>query len=147
MLVTAGLQLVIKVKRALREGKIPTRVHQYDAGLDLYASKDTTLTAKQVTIVTTDTYIELPPGTVGLILDRSSMSKKGIHVFGGVMDSGYRGEYLVGLYNTGDTDYQVLKHDKIAQLVIFPIVLAEPYEVNELTTSDRGENNYGSSGR
>ncbi len=66
---------------------------------------------------------------------------------GGVFDAGYRGEYNVNLINLGAEPYEVKKGDKIAQLVIFPVVIADIEEVAELGDSARGEGRFGSTGR
>ena len=144
----AGMQLLLKTKRLTESATLPTRNYPSDAGLDLYAD-ETVLITEQIKIIKTGIAIELPYGTVGLILDRSSMGSRGIKVFGGVIDSNYRGELLVGLARVAGSVHNmqvVQKGDKIAQLVILPILLPEIYEVQELTETDRGEKRLGSSG-
>lgn len=137
---------MLKTKK-LKEGAIlPKRSHPNDAGLDIYSNENKIIPPGKVELISTGIAMELPHGTVGLLLDRSSMGKKGIKVFGGVIDSDYRGEYIVALYNSSDSNYIVSAGDRIAQLVILPIILAEPYEVTELTETNRGNNNFGSTG-
>jgi dUTP pyrophosphatase len=143
---------MVKVKRLTENAILPTRAHEFDAGLDLYADEFVVL-QKHITLIKTGIAIELPIGTVGLVLDRSSMAKKGIKVFGGVIDSNYRGELLVGLAkiapNKEDTMpscYYIAKGARIAQLVIVPILLSTPYEVQELTETDRQDGKFGSTG-
>lgn len=153
LMIEAGIQVLLKTKKLTETARLPTRAHPTDAGLDLYADEDAELTYGDIAVISTGIAIELPHGTVGLILDRSSMGKKGIKVFGGVIDSNYRGELLVGLGRATSSMEAILemveiqKGDKIAQLVIVPIILATAYEVNELTETDRGEKRFGSSGR
>jgi dUTP pyrophosphatase len=66
---------------------------------------------------------------------------------GGVYDAGYRGEYNVQLINLGSEPYEIKKNNKIAQLVIFPVAIAELEETNELSGSARGLGNFGSTGK
>jgi dUTP pyrophosphatase len=66
---------------------------------------------------------------------------------GGVFDAGYRGEYNVNLINLGNENYKISKGDKIAQLVIYPVVIADLEEVSELSDSARGGGNFGSTGK
>jgi dUTP pyrophosphatase len=80
--------------------------------------------------------------------DKSSLPKNaGIHVMGGVFDAGYRGEYNVNLINLGKEPYQIHIGDKIAQLVIFPVAIAELEEVEKLSETSRGHGRFGSTGR
>jgi dUTP pyrophosphatase len=73
--------------------------------------------------------------------------KQGIHTMGGVFDAGYRGEYNVNLINLGDESYKISKGDKIAQLIIYPVAIANLEEVSELSDSSRGLGRFGSSGK
>jgi dUTP pyrophosphatase len=153
-MIQAGLQLLLKTKRVAPNAKLPVRNNPNDAGLDLYALEKVEVDFGVVVKVKTGIAIELPPGTVGLILDRSSIGSKGIKVFGGVIDSDYRGEILVvlGRVATNWDDnifepYTINEGDKIAQLVVLPILLPIPYEVSELTDTSRGVNGFGSSGQ
>lgn len=154
-MIQAGLQLLLKTKKLVSSAKLPARNNPNDAGLDLYALEDISIDYGTIAKVKTGIAVELPPGTVGLILDRSSMGSKGIKVFGGVIDSDYRGDIMVVLRNIGTKllldgeplAYEIKAGDKIAQLVILPILLPIPYEVSELTDTARGINGFGSSGQ
>jgi dUTP pyrophosphatase len=73
--------------------------------------------------------------------------KKGIAILGGVIECTYRGDYGVIVLNTGDEDFEILIGDRIAQVVIQPVVTAEVVEVDELGNSVRGDGAWGSSGR
>ena len=80
--------------------------------------------------------------------DKSSLPMKyGLHTMGGVFDAGYRGEYNVNFINLGNEPYKISKGDKIAQLIIYPVVIAELEEVTELSDSSRGEGRFGSTGK
>ena len=128
-------------------GKIPKRANSKDAGLDLCASESVILNDGEGARVSTEISMEIPDGHVGLILDRSSLGAKGIHVHGGVVDSPYRGEVKVVLWNHGVEPYSIQKGDKIAQIVILPINLYNPEKAESLSTSERGTNGFGSTGR
>ncbi len=95
--------------------------------------------------------VEIPEGHAGLVLPRSGLARDhGISLVNspGLIDSGYRGEVRVLLLNTDPADtFRVEPGERIAQLVIAPIALAEPVEVESLTDSARGDGGFGSSGR
>ncbi len=82
-----------------RGATAPTRAHQYDAGNDLYAMESKEIKPGELVKVRTGVSVSLPEGTQGIVKDRSSMGSKGLHVFAGVIDSGYTGEISVMLYN------------------------------------------------
>jgi dUTP pyrophosphatase len=95
--------------------------------------------------------VEIPEGHAGFVLPRSGLAKKhGIALVNspGLIDSGYRGEIRVLLLNTDPAEiFRVEPGDRIAQLMIVPIALAEPVEAAELAESSRGDGGFGSSGR
>ena len=99
---------------------LPTRAHDIDAGLDLYALTYTTFEVYSQHVVRTGIAINIPPGYVGIIKDRSSLAAKGLHVVGGVIDSGYSGEIKIMLKYTNYSlyDYMITPGDKIAQLLL-----------------------------
>lgn len=126
--------------------KIPTRGTSGSAGLDIYSDESVILKSQQVVPIRTGIAIELPPGTVGLFLDKSSLGSSGIHNFAGVIDSDYRGELFVVLYNSTDHDI-VLEHGrKITQLVVIPFISLHPYEIETLSNTERGSSGFGSTG-
>lgn len=132
--------------------RMPTRAHDTDAGLDLYAMEDKVIwpdcKVGDGMVFDTGVHIELPPGTFGKIESKSGLNvNRGIVSHGGVVDEGYTGSIKVKLYNHGPRGYAVRKGDKIAQLIIQPY-LAPPLElVDELEETERGDNGFGSSGR
>ena len=95
--------------------------------------------------------VEIPDGHAGLVLPRSGLAREhGIALVNapGLIDSGYRGELRVLLLNTDPAEtFRVEPGDRIAQLVLTPIALAEPVEATALTESTRGAGGFGSSGR
>jgi len=130
---------------------LPTRAHPGDAGLDLYACEAAHIGPGERWSVGTGVAVEIPEGHAGLVLPRSGLAKKhGIALVNapGLIDSGYRGELRVLLLNTDPAEtFRVEPGDRIAQLVISPIVLGEPVETEGLADSARGDGGFGSSGR
>jgi dUTP pyrophosphatase len=136
----------------LQDGAIlPTRAHPGDAGLDLYACEAAHIGPGERWSIGTGVAVEIPDGYAGLVLPRSGLAKKhGITLVNapGLIDSGYRGELRVLLLNTDPAEtFRVAPGDRIAQLVIAPISLAEPVETAALAESVRGDGGFGSSGR
>ena len=136
----------------LKDGAVlPTRAHDGDAGLDLYACEAAHIGPGERWSVGTGVAVEIPDGHAGLVLPRSGLAKKsGITLVNspGLIDSGYRGELRVLLLNTDPAEtFRVQPGDRIAQLLISPIVLAEPVETAALAESIRGDGGFGSSGR
>lgn len=137
-------------KKLCKEATIPTKSHVLDAGWDLYASEDCKICSDRSETVLTGIAMAIPEGCVGLIWPRSGLAvKRGIDVFAGVIDSGYRGGIGVCLYNSGAT-YQIKKGDRVAQIVIHRIPLTRMIEVDDLGSVNcdqaRGDVGFGSSG-
>ena len=122
----------------------PTRAHYNDAGLDCYALEDIVLHGKTMKLIPLGFGLEIPDGYMGTIRPRSSMSAKGILTQIGTIDSGYRGEIKVVMINLTDRPILISKGDKICQLVIEPVILADLVE--ELN-NNRGKGGFGSSGK
>jgi dUTP pyrophosphatase len=138
----------IKTKLLTPNSKLPTRANENDAGWDLYATVETIIPPKQRKTVNTGIAIHMPEHFAGLIWPRSGLSvKQGIDVLAGVVDSGYRGEIMVCLYNTSDEDVVIHIGDRIAQIIFqeVPRVIMEVHE--SLGSSQRGDNGFGSSGK
>ena len=130
-------------------GTEPTRAHPTDAGYDLRTKVTRQIPLDDRATIYTGTSVAIPEGHVGLIMDRSSMAARGLHVLGGVIDSGYRGEIAVMLVNLNyDEPFQQLDAgDRIAQLVIVPVATPPTVRVESLPGADRGDNGFGSTGR
>ena len=137
----------IKIKRIHRDAVLPNYAHPGDVGLDLYAIEDYTLQPGEVHIFFVGFALEFDTGYAAIVKDKSSVGGKGIVTVGGVYDAGYRGEYNVGLQNNTNKPFEVKKGQKIAQLVIFPVIIAELEEVRELSESSRGDGAFGSTGK
>ena len=137
----------VKVTLLNESAQLPTRAHMEDAGFDLYASEDAYLVGKQRNTIKTGISLEMPSYFAGLIWPRSGLSvKRGVDVLAGVIDSGYRGEIMVCLYNTSDEDIEIKHGDRIAQ-IIFQEVPRVSLELSEsLGSSQRGSDGFGSTG-
>ena len=137
----------IKVKKLSTEATIPTKANNSDAGWDLYVSEDAIIDPSKLELVSTHISFAIPEGYVGLIWDRSGMAaKRGLHRFAGVIDSGYRGEVKVCLWNSSDK-YCVINHgERIAQILFQEVPHFTMNEVESLDDTDRGEGGFGSSG-
>lgn len=136
------------MKIKLDEGaKMPTRAHNSDAGLDLYAKETKLVPARGSAIFDTGVHVEIPRGATGLVLSKSGLNVKHGLTSEGVIDAGYTGSIVVKLYNNSKADYTVNEGDKISQLVIVPIFIPVLEIVDELEETERGENGFGSSGR
>ncbi len=116
--------------------------------MDLYAMEEYDLKPGERKIFPVGFALEFPEGYAAIVKDKGSLPMKaGIHTMGGVFDAGYRGEYNVNLINLGAEVYHVQKGDKIAQLIIYPVVIAGLEEVETLSESSRGEGRFGSTGK
>ena len=141
----------MRVAKLKDEARLPTRAHEGDAGLDLYACEAAHIGPGERWSVGTGVAVEIPDGHAGLVLPRSGIARDhGIALVNspGLIDAGYRGELRVLLLNTDPAEtFRVAAGDRIAQLVIAPIALPEPLEAPELAESSRGDGGFGSSGR
>lgn len=129
---------------------LPTRAHDNDAGLDLYAAEDAGIASGARVSVGTGLVVAIPDGLAGLVLPRSGLAlKHGVTLVNspGLIDPGYRGEVRVLLLNTDQTrEYHCTPGDRIAQLLLVPIATASPIRADELDSSIRGAGGFGSSG-
>jgi dUTP pyrophosphatase len=138
----------INVKKLHPNAKIPSYANETDAGLDLFALEDTIVPALSRIGVKTGISIALPAGFVSLVWDKSSVSfKHGLTCLGGVIDAGYRGEYIVILYNTTNNPYTFKAGEKVAQVLIQKVEHAAITLVDTLDNSQRGTGGFGSSGK
>lgn len=141
----------LPVARLKDNALLPTRAHEGDAGLDLYACEEAHLGPGERWSVGTGVAVEIPAGHAGLVLPRSGLARDhGISLVNapGLIDSGYRGELRVLLLNNDPADiFRVAVGDRIAQLVLVPVAIAATVETPALAESARGEGGFGSSGR
>tara|TARA_B100001123_G_C15344360_1_gene1036326 strand:+ start:1004 stop:1426 length:423 start_codon:yes stop_codon:yes gene_type:complete len=138
----------LKVKKLSKHARLPSKANQDDAGWDLYASEDVIIEPSERMLVGTDIAMAIPNGYVGLIWDRSGMStKRGVHRFAGVIDSGYRGEIKVCLWNSSNEHCVINKGERMAQLLVQPAPPLPLIEVDRLDSTKRGTGGFGSSGQ
>ena len=122
------------------------------AAMDLHACLEeaVTIPARGRTVIPTGIAIALPsPGYVALVFARSGLGiKHGVAPSNcvGVIDSDYRGEVMVGLQNSGDSDFTIQPGDRIAQLMVVPVVQAQVRMVDQLDETQRGTGGFGSTG-
>ena len=127
----------------------PTRGTLGSAGIDLYADHDVLVSCGSSVMLGTGIAVEVPEGYVGLLMVRSSVGKAGVSLANavGVIDSDYRGEIKLCLaYTAGNGGYYILKGDKVAQLVVIPAPWFDLIEVDALSSTDRGDGGFGSTG-
>lgn len=138
----------IRFKKLDKRAVVPSYAHGDDAGMDIYALEDTTIGPAERQLVRTGITSEIPAGHVCLIWDKSGVSnKRGLKVLGGVIDAGYRGEWLIGLHNLGSEPQSFAAGDKVAQALVQKVEHADIVEVDELSDTARGEGAFGSTGR
>ena len=137
----------IKVKKLVPEAIIPHYAHPGDVGMDLFSAEDVVIAPGKRATISTGIAMEYPEGYCTLFWDKSGLaSKNGITVLAGAIEYTYRGDYKVVLLNTSDKEYIVKKGDKIAQVLVMPIMTAETELVEELSESVRGADGFGSTG-
>lgn len=131
------------------EAKMPTRAHQFDGGMDLYARLEhpVTIPVKGMQVIDTGVHVQIPQHFVGLVKSRSGLMCRHRITTDGVIDCEYNGSIHVALFNHGDDGYIVEPGDKIAQLVIVPCCLPPLEQVNTLEKTDRGSKGFGSTGK
>ncbi|WP_341218283.1 dUTP diphosphatase [Neptunomonas phycophila] len=132
---------------------LPTYVTPGSAGMDLRACLDETLTLApgQTELIPTGLSIHIAdPSLCAMILPRSGLGHKHGIVLGnlvGLIDSDYQGQLFVSCWNRGQTTFSMAPGERIAQLVLVPVVQAEFEVVTEFSDSERGDGGFGSSGR
>ena len=126
---------------------VPTRAHEHDGGMDLYAMEDQIVPARESAIFDTGVHVQLPNGTAGLLVSKSGLNVKHGLTSEGLIDEGYTGSIAVKLYNNSGFDYWVHRGDKISQLVIIPVITPEVELVDELEDTERGTGGFGSTGK
>ncbi len=138
----------LKILKLNPQAKLPSYAHPGDIGMDMYSLEDKMLKPGERHIFFVGFALEFPEGYGAIVKDKGSLPKNaGIHTMGGVYDTGYRGEYNVNLINLGKEPYQIHIGDKIAQLLIIPVEIAQFEEVKKLSETSRGHGRFGSTGR
>ena len=138
----------VRVQKLNKNATLPTFAHRADAGMDLCCVEDINVSAGERTQVRTGIAIAVPEGYVGLVWDKSGIShKSGIKTLGGVIDSGYTGEILVGVYNSDTENHTFKMGEKIAQMLIQRVEHPDIVEVLSLEETERGASGIGSTGK
>lgn len=125
---------------------LPRRANSTDAGADLVSTEDLEIYPGEQKLVGTGVAVKIPEGYAGFVFNRSSQGKKGITIphSVGVIDADYRGEIKVILKNIGEDPYKIERGDRIAQLVIMPVLLPEFTDI--WNDTQRGTGGFGSTG-
>lgn len=142
----------IRVKKLSPNAILPTYGSAGAAAADLYACLEEAVTIGpgETVFISTGLSVEIPVGCAGLIYARSSMgAKRGLAPANkvGVIDSDYRGEIKVVLLNHSGATQTVAPGERIAQMIITPVLTPDYEEVDELTDTDRGAGGFGSTGK
>ena len=142
----------IKVRKLKENAILPTYGSAEAAGADLYAclEEDVTIAPGQTAFIPTGLSMMIPVGTAGLIYARSGMAcKRGLAPANkvGVVDSDYRGEFMVALHNHGTQPQTVAHGERIAQLLITPVYTPGFVETDSLSDTSRGSGGFGSTGK
>ena len=136
------------VKRLSSNATLPTRGSEEAAGYDLYSAEDYIMLPRSKALIKTDLQIAVPYGCYGRIAPRSGFAwKKHTDIGAGVVDSDYRGNVCILVYNLSDNNVTINQGDRIAQLVLEKICFADVVEVEDnIGESKRGEGGFGSTG-
>lgn len=136
------------VTRHSTQAKVPSRAYRGDAGLDLAVVGEHEIHPGEYKLLPTGIKAAVPGGYWGLITGRSSTwTEHRFDIRQAVIDSGYRGELMVGVHNRGSERKTIQPGTRLAQYVLMPAFMGDVNEVDELPTHERGENGYGSSGK
>lgn len=138
----------IHIKLLSENAKIPTQGTPFSAGYDLYAAEEAVVPRLGRKLIKTNISMAIPMNHYGRIAPRSGLAyKNGIDILAGVIDSDYRGDIGVIIYNTDvNLDFEVKIGDKIAQIIIERCSSANFVKSKELPVSKRGEGGYGHTG-
>ncbi len=138
----------LPVKLLNTDSRVPTRAHVGDAGLDLYSYDQVDIAPGENSKIHTGVAVAVPRGFVGLVFARSSLAKLNLTLSNsvGVIDSGYTGEVMVYLSNHSKSSVTINVGDRIAQMVLSPIITPAIQVVEELPTTARGTGGFGSTG-
>jgi dUTP pyrophosphatase len=141
------IQGVVKVKILKKGIELPEYSMISDVGFDLRASENVSLEPYEQKTIKTGIAIEIPEGHVGLIRDRVGIvAKMGVHTAAGTFDPAYRGEISVVMINFGEEEVEIEEGMRIAQMLIIPIKRVKIQKVDKLSSTDRGEKSFGSTG-
>lgn len=139
----------MNIKLIHSDAKIPSKASEHSAGYDLYSCVDGVIAPNTRALIQTGIVLEIPAGYYGRIAPRSGLAlKNGIDVMAGVVDSDYRGEVGIILYNSDYNKYFNFEvGDRIAQIIIEKYYNFEINKVELNTTTERNDGGFGSSGK
>lgn len=139
--------MALLIKKLVAHALTPSRATPGSAGYDIASAVDAVIPSKSRLAVSTGIAIEIPEGTYGRVAPRSGLAYKfGIDVFAGVIDSDYRGEVKVILYNSGEEPFVIKTGDRIAQLILEVIKTPDVSLIVDMTNTERGGGGFGSTG-
>lgn len=142
-----SIQNILRFKQLDPRAVLPQRGSALAAGLDVCAIEELMIGRKQRATARTGLAVAIPPGFYGRVAPRSGLAvKNGLDVLAGVIDSDYRGEICVVLYNTGDETIELPAGSKICQLIIEQIITPEAEWAADLDETARGAGGFGSTG-
>jgi dUTP pyrophosphatase len=121
-----------------------------DAGYDIRSNQDVVIHPGEMVVVSTGLHVAVPEGMVGVLKDRSSMARAGLHITGGVIDASYRGEIRVVMANRGLAPFTIQINDRIVQMLVVPCYTEATQGVDtldDLGATSRGAGGFGSTGR
>ncbi len=137
----------LKIKKLHPDAKLPTKGHPGDAGIDFYTLEEVVFAPGKQERVHTGVALEIPEGFVGLVWDKSSISfNNQLKIMGGVIDAGYRGEFVASLVNMSEETQVLKKGQKFTQMLIQKFEDCDIVEVSELSDTARGSGREGSTG-
>lgn len=145
------MSVEVRIKKLSEAATVPTYGSPFSAGADLYACESAPVTIEpgKTVLIHTGLSFEIPEGYAGLIYARSGLAtKKGLAPANkvGVIDSDYRGEVMVSLYNQSQTSQTVEPGERLAQMVITPFLKADFTLADDLSDTERGQGGFGSTG-
>lgn len=138
----------VEYKKLHQDAQLPKRANPDDAASDVYSIEDVVISPGETASVNTGLVFVVPSGFYVTINGRSSMNKRGLIPFRGIIDAGYNGPLIVNLTNSGVSPYLIKKGDRIAQITLHHVIDYEAFEVEEFSDkySMRGTKGFGSSG-
>lgn len=135
----------VKIK-CIENGKVPTFIRIGDVCSDCYANEKLVIKPNERKLVKLGFALELPTGYEAIIRPRSGLSKKGIDIAIGSIDTNYRGEVMANVINNSCEDFEVNVGDRICQMAIRSVPYISFILSDELSSTERGKNGFGSSG-
>ncbi len=140
-------EIKVKIKMLDKDAKMPFYAYESAAGFDLYSIEEKIIEPGKIAVVGTGVAMEIEPGYCFQFWDRSGFGAKGIHHFAGLIDSDYRGEFKVVLFNSTDKAFKIEKGERIVQAVPVKIAKANFEQVSELSETKRGSGGFNSTGK